>query len=71
VLAGGAIRGGVAHGATDADGTRVAKDATSVPDLFATVAARLGLEPLATFDTPLGRPISLTDGGAPIASLSR
>ncbi|HSN99330.1 MAG TPA: DUF1501 domain-containing protein [Candidatus Nanopelagicales bacterium] len=71
VLAGAGIRGGIAHGETDAEGGRVVKDPTSVPDLFATIAAQLGLEPLATFDTPLGRPISLTDGGTPVAALIR
>lgn len=71
VLAGGGIRGGIAHGETDGEGARVVKDGTSVPDLFATMAARLGLDPLATFDTPLGRPISLTDSGTPVAALMR
>jgi uncharacterized protein (DUF1501 family) len=70
-LAGGGIRGGIAHGETDAEGGKVVKDATGVPDLFATMASRLGLDPLATFDTPLGRPISLTDGGTPVRALLR
>lgn len=71
VLAGGGIRGGIVHGETDAEGGKVVKDATPVPDLFATIAAQIGLEPLATYDTPLGRPMSLTDGGTPIAALAR
>lgn len=69
VLAGGSLRPGVVHGETDARGDRVVKDATSVADLHATIAAAMGLDPGLTRVTPEGRPISLTDGGKPIASL--
>ena len=68
VLAGGGVRGGVVHGATDAEGAKV--DApTSVPDLLATMAVQLGLDPAFTASTPAGRPISLTDGGVPVRGL--
>ncbi len=71
VLAGGGIRGGVVHGATDADGAEVVGAATSVPDLLATMATLLGLDPAYTETSPAGRPISLTDGGAPIRAVMR
>ncbi|EYF05785.1 DUF1501 domain-containing protein [Chondromyces apiculatus] len=71
VLAGAGIRGGIAHGETDADGARVTKDPTSVPDLFATIATQIGLDPERTFGTPIGRPISITDSGKPVAALLR
>ena len=71
VLAGGGIRGGVVHGKTDAEGGKVVEGATSVADLFATIAARIGLDPTKTFDTPLGRPISLTEDGTPIAAVMK
>lgn len=69
VLAGGGIRGGLVHGATDPSGARVVEQAVQVPDLFATLAVLLGLNPDHTVVSPLGRPISLTDSGKPIASL--
>jgi uncharacterized protein (DUF1501 family) len=68
-LAGGGIRGGVVRGATDEDGAKVASAPTSVPDLLATMATLLGLDPGHTEMTPVGRPISLTDGGGPLADL--
>lgn len=70
VVGGGGLRGGLALGQTDAEGARVVADGTSLPDLFATIVARLGLDPGATRTSPLGRPIAITDGGTPIARLS-
>ena len=69
VLAGGGVRGGVVHGATDADGAAVAGTPTGVPDLLATLSTQLGLDPAHTETTPAGRPISVTDGGRPIRVL--
>ena len=69
VLAGGGIRGGVVHGETDAQGDKVVKDAVTVPNLLATIATTLGLDPGEVAQSPAGRPISLTDSGAPIKSL--
>ncbi len=68
-LAGGGIRGGVVRGATDEDGANVAGAPTTVPDLLATMATLLGLDPAYTATTPAGRPISLTDDGAPLREL--
>jgi uncharacterized protein (DUF1501 family) len=69
VLAGAGIRGGRVHGATDEDGAKVAGAPTRVPDLLATMATQLGLDPAYTQTSPAGRPISLTDDGKPIAAL--
>lgn len=69
VLAGGGVRGGIVHGETDEDGARVLGRPTSVPDLLATMALQLGLDPGHTEMTPTGRPLSLTDEGTPIARL--
>jgi uncharacterized protein (DUF1501 family) len=69
VLAGGGVRGGVVLGATDDDGANVAGRATFVPDLLATMATQLGLDPSYTEKSPAGRPISVTDGGSPIRAL--
>jgi Protein of unknown function (DUF1501) len=69
VLTGGGIRGGVVHGATDDDGAKVVHDPTAVPDLLATMAVQLGLDPAHTEVSPAGRPISITDDGTPIRAL--
>lgn len=69
VLAGGGVRSGVVYGATDADGANVAKDPVSVPDLFATLAALVGLDPHEEALSPIGRPIAITDNGTPIRTL--
>jgi hypothetical protein len=69
VLAGGGIRGGVVHGETDAQGAKVVKDAVTVPNLLATVATTLGLDPADLAQSPAGRPISLTDSGVPVKAL--
>jgi uncharacterized protein (DUF1501 family) len=69
VLAGAGIRGGVVHGETDADGAKVVKDAVTVPNLLATVATTLGMDPADTVQSPAGRPIALTDGGTPVKAI--
>jgi len=68
-LAGGGVRGGTVHGATDENGAKVVGTPTGVPDLLATMATLLGLDPSHTEITPAGRPIALTDGGTPIRAL--
>ncbi len=68
-LAGGGVRGGVVRGATDDDGAKVTTAPTTVPDLLATMATLLGLDPAHTETSPAGRPISLTDGGTAIREL--
>jgi uncharacterized protein (DUF1501 family) len=69
VLAGGGIRGGVVHGETDAQGAKVVKDPVTVPNLLATVATTLGLDPADMAQSPAGRPISITDSGVPVKAL--
>ncbi|MDB4933087.1 MAG: hypothetical protein JWP87_59 [Labilithrix sp.] len=69
VLAGAGIRGGVVHGETDAQGAKVVKDAVTVPNLLATIATTLGLDPADMVQSPAGRPIALTDGGVPVKAL--
>jgi uncharacterized protein (DUF1501 family) len=71
VLAGGPIRGGIAYGASDAEGASVVDRPVSVPDLLATIAFCMGLNPDETVTTPQGRPIAVTDGGAVVRGLLR
>jgi uncharacterized protein (DUF1501 family) len=47
VLAGGGIKGGQVHGATDADGKDVKDSPVSEGDLFATIYTALGVNPRA------------------------
>lgn len=69
VLAGAGIRGGVVHGETDAEGAKVVKDAVTVPNLMATIATTLDLNPDETVISPAGRPVGLTDHGVPVKPL--
>jgi uncharacterized protein (DUF1501 family) len=69
VLAGGGIRGGYVHGTTDADGDKVAGPATSVPDLMATLATLMGMDPTHSETTPAGRPIAITEDGVAVKAL--
>jgi hypothetical protein len=72
VLAGGGIRAGQAIGATDATGEALVTRPTSIADLFATVAALLGVQgdkdltPAGTRPTPLIDPL-----GQPLRELLR
>jgi len=69
VLAGGGVRGGQAYGQTDADGAKVVDKQVIVPDLFATISTVLGMNPPKSFITPVGRPIAITEKGAPVKDL--
>jgi hypothetical protein len=68
-MAGAGIRAGQVYGQTDGEGAKVVKDLVTVPNLMATLALPLGLDPGETFMTPIGRPISITDKGEPIKAL--
>jgi Protein of unknown function (DUF1501) len=69
LLAGGGVRGGIVHGATDERGAEVVSDPVTMPNLMATLAWQLGIDPSRSFDTPGGRPISVTDSGSAIRAL--
>jgi hypothetical protein len=64
VLAGGGIKGGIAHGKTTEDGTKVDGKATSVPDLLATLCAAVGVDHTKTNPSNVGRPIRIVDKAA-------
>ena len=59
----------MALGATSDDGDKVVTRPTTVPELMATAATLLGVDPQKQFATPLGRPITITDNGAPIREI--
>ena len=68
-LAGGGIQGGRIVGSTDKDGVEVKDRPVTVPDLFATVYAAMGVDYKKKNVSPLGRPIALSDNGVPVKEL--
>ena len=68
VLAGGGLRTGRAVGQTDELGKKVAERPVSVPDLFATCYAALGIDPSAELYAG-DRPVPITDNGRPVREL--
>ena len=61
ILAGGGIRGGIAHGATDELGYHAVEDVVSVHDLHATTLRLLGIDHTRLTFRHLGRDFRLTD----------
>jgi hypothetical protein len=68
VLAGGSIKGGVVHGASDRHAAYPASDPTSPADLAATIYSCLGIDPRLPIQDKLNRPFTLCDG-TPIQSV--
>jgi hypothetical protein len=68
VLAGGGLRTGQCIGTTDNLAMTIAADPVSVPDLFATILATMGIDPGKSLHDG-ERPIPVTDKGTPIARL--
>ena len=64
-LAGGGVKGGVVHGATDADGVDVADELVTEGDFFATIYKSLGLDP-ETENYEGSRPIPLAPFGSKV-----
>lgn len=69
LLAGGGVRGGRVHGASDEDGRKPARDPVSVPDLSATLASALGCDLQQVVHSPDGRPFTVADKGKPVIGL--
>jgi uncharacterized protein (DUF1501 family) len=69
VLAGGGVAGGAIVGRTDKAGVEVADRPVTVPDLFATFCASLGIDGAKENMSSAGRPIKLVDGGAAVREL--
>ncbi len=68
VLAGGGLKHCGAYGQTDELSKTIVSDPVSVPDLFATVHAALGIDYTRNlYDGD--RPVPITDGGQPVAKL--
>lgn len=68
LLAGGGLRVGQAIGATDPEGRQVTSSPLRIPDLLATIALRLGIDPGARRYAG-ERPLAVVEGGAPLRAL--
>ncbi len=69
VLGGCGIRGGIAVGKTNEDGTRVETEPYSAEDLMATVLKALGISLDVTYTSNNGRPMKIANGGRVIEPL--
>jgi hypothetical protein len=63
VMAGGGVKGGYAHGATDSDGKAVVENQCTIADFIATVGCAMGLPIAQVTYSPSGRPFTVGDKG--------
>ena len=69
MLAGGAVRGGQAVGATDDKAQGPADDGFTPEDLAATFYRSMGIDPRTEYEANVGRPITLVRDGEPIPGI--
>jgi hypothetical protein len=69
VLAGGGLKRGYVHGATDASGMAPAIDPVTPDDVACTIFQQLGIDPHRELQTPTGRPVQLFREGKVIEKL--
>jgi len=63
VIAGGGLKSGVVVGATDPEGARREPERpVSIADLYTTIFQRMSVDPSKEINTPIGRPIKLSEG---------
>jgi hypothetical protein len=69
LMAGGGVKGGYVHGASDAKGYAVEADGVGVTDFNATIAHALGIDHTEQIYSPDGRPFTFADKGRPVTAL--
>jgi hypothetical protein len=69
VVGGGGMKGGIAVGATNDDGTEVATTPYTSEDVMASVCQALGISLSTTFTSNNGRPMKIANGGKVIKEL--
>jgi Protein of unknown function (DUF1501) len=69
VVGGAAMKGGIAVGETNEDGTAVTTEPYSSEDLMATVCKSLGINLETTYQSKSGRPMKIANGGKLIREL--
>ena len=69
LFAGGGIKPGIVIGASTKDGTAPTADPVSVEDILRTIFHQMGIDSAKTYNTPLGRPVPIVNGGKIIKDL--
>ena len=69
LLAGGGVKGGYVHGATNEQGTEVVKNSVSIPDFNATIAQAIGLPQEEVIMSESGRPFTVAHKGKAISEV--
>ena len=69
LFAGAGIRAGQVIGATDAQAAAPTRDPVSIADFRHTLLWLLGIDSRTEVNDPLGRPVTLSDGGVLIPGL--
>jgi uncharacterized protein (DUF1501 family) len=69
LFSGGGVRRGQVLGATDRRAAAPTTDPVSVEDVLRTVMSQMGIDTTRTYNTPLGRPVPIVDGGRIIPGL--
>ena len=69
LFAGGGVRPGQVLGATDRRASAPTADPVSVEDVLRTLLNQMGVDSTKVYNTPLGRPVPIVDGGRVIPGL--
>jgi hypothetical protein len=69
LFAGGGVRPGQVLGATDRRAAAPTSDPVSVEDILRTLMQQMGVDSTKVYNTPLGRPVPIVDGGRVIPGL--
>ena len=69
LFAGGGIKPGIVIGATDKNQTAPTADPVSVEDILRTLFHQMGIDSTKIYNTPLGRPVPIVNGGRVIKEL--
>ena len=69
LFAGGGVKPGIVIGATTKDATAPTADPIGVEDILRTIFHQMGIDSAKTYNTPLGRPVPIVNGGKVIKDL--
>ena len=69
LFAGGGVKPGIVIGATDKKATAPLADPVSVEDILRTLFHQMGIDSSKVYNTPLGRPVPIVNGGRVIKDL--
>jgi hypothetical protein len=69
LFAGGGVKPGIVIGATDKNQTAPTSDPVGVEDILRTIFHQMGIDSTKVYNTPLGRPVPIVNGGRVIESL--